>query len=82
MTKAACRGEAFKSSSRDIFFPKRGETSEEAILKFCFACDVRDDCEQYADHIGAQVGVWGGKRRTRSTHGSEAEKHANDTKVS
>jgi hypothetical protein len=76
MDKAACKGQAFKSNKKDLFFPKRGETSEDAIIKFCFACVVKDECEQYADEIGAQVGVWGGKRRTRSTHGSEAEKQA------
>jgi hypothetical protein len=50
----------------DIFFPKRGETSEAAVLKFCLKCTVRDECDAYATEHDVNVGIWGGKRRTKA----------------
>ena len=79
MIDAACRGQVPLKDSEgniepDTFFPGRGATSEEAILKFCLHCKVRKECKAYADKVDAKVGVWGGERRTRATHGSENER--------
>lgn len=78
MNKAACRDAAPEDgeAKRDLFFPGRGETNEEAILKYCLSCKVRPDCKDYADRIDAKVGVWGGERRTRATHGIESERRS------
>ena len=67
MLRSACRGAAYKAvGKRDVFFPGRGETSEEAITKFCIYCKVRPECKQYADDHDIEVGIWGGERRNRS----------------
>lgn len=73
MESAACHGSA-TNGSRDLFFPGPGETTEEVITRFCFRCTVRKECNDYADRVGAVVGVWGGVRRTRATHGTEYER--------
>lgn len=68
MASAACLGVANPASSkRDVFFPGRGETSEAAVVKFCLACPVKSDCDDYATRHDITVGIWGGKRRTRDT---------------
>lgn len=70
MNSAACRGSAplrdVTGRAPDVFFPGRGETSEAAVLKFCLHCDVRDKCDAYATEHDINVGVWGGKRRTKA----------------
>ncbi len=72
MKLAKCKGIAFgKDPNKDIFFPGRGETPQEAIAAFCFECPVRKECDDYADRKGAKVGVWGGKRRTRENGSAE-----------
>lgn len=82
MEKAACRGTASKGSAQvDPFFPGRGGTSEDAILGFCIKCKVRKECNDYADRIDAKVGIWGGKRRTRATHGPMSERRTNERRV-
>jgi hypothetical protein len=75
MEKAACRGVANrKFVEGDPFFPGRGGTSDEAVLGYCIWCKVRRECDDYADRVDAKVGVWGGKRRTRTTHGPISER--------
>lgn len=74
MNNAACRGVGHLLRANDIFFPGRGETDDEAILKFCFGCRVKTECEEWADSVNAVTGIWGGRRRTRVTHGSPKEK--------
>lgn len=34
-------------------------------MRYCLACEVRKECNDYADRVGINVGVWGGKRRMR-----------------
>ncbi len=43
----------------DLFFPKRGEATEEAKA-VCAGCTVRDQCLAYAIDTSQKVGVWGG----------------------
>lgn len=71
MKKAQCLGSAPKNGVKDRFFPDRGETAEDAIVNFCFKCDVTEECNEYGDRIGATVGVWGGVRRTRNNKEQE-----------
>lgn len=75
MNLAACRGLVPPDTEKDPFFPSRGQTSEDAVLRYCLLCSVKSECDGYADRIKAKVGIWGGKRRTRSTHGPESERH-------
>jgi hypothetical protein len=53
----------------------------QAAQKICAACPVQIQCAEYAQHIGAGHGVWGGRHITSGTyrpvmfpppHGTEA----------
>lgn len=46
-------------------FPRTREEEGKAIAGYCLFCVVRDECEQYADEIGATWGIWGGRKRRR-----------------
>ena len=53
----------------DLFFPERGASTKEA-KRVCSACDVRDECLEYALDNGEKFGIWGGmsereRRRVR-----------------
>lgn len=50
----ACRG-----SDPAVFFPTRGETTDEA-QEACRACDVRSECLEYAIAHRIEHGTWGG----------------------
>lgn len=43
----------------DLFFPERGEATEEAKA-VCAGCTVRDQCLAYALDTRQEHGVWGG----------------------
>jgi WhiB family transcriptional regulator, redox-sensing transcriptional regulator len=47
------------SADPDVFFPDKGEHSEEAQA-ICGACPVRVDCLEYAIAEDIHDGVWGG----------------------
>jgi WhiB family redox-sensing transcriptional regulator len=50
----ACRG-----VDPDLFFPERGESSQEA-KDICQTCDARMACLEFALLNGEKFGVWGG----------------------
>jgi WhiB family redox-sensing transcriptional regulator len=43
----------------DLFFPERGESTKEAKA-VCRACDVRDQCLEFALDNRERFGIWGG----------------------
>jgi WhiB family redox-sensing transcriptional regulator len=43
----------------DAFFPEKGQSTADA-KRTCMACEVRDECLEYAITHGEQYGVWGG----------------------
>ncbi len=43
----------------DIFFPERGASTKEA-KSICTACQVRENCLEYALDNGEKFGIWGG----------------------
>ncbi len=43
----------------DAFFPGKGGSTREA-KKVCWACEVRDECLEWALATGQRFGVWGG----------------------
>ncbi len=64
MLRARCRG-----VDPDLFYPERGAPGSQAKA-VCRACDVREDCLDYALANGEKFGVWGGlsereRRRVR-----------------
>ncbi|HEY7705272.1 MAG TPA: WhiB family transcriptional regulator [Acidimicrobiia bacterium] len=61
---ANCRG-----ADADLFFPERGASTRKAKA-ICAACDVRQECLDYAIASGEKFGIWGGmsereRRRVR-----------------
>lgn len=65
MDNGACRGAAVLNPDLDkYFFPRSERMAEKAIIKFCFACSVINDCDKWATENDA-VGVWGGKWRKK-----------------
>ena len=61
---ANCRG-----ADADLFFPERGASTRKAKA-ICAACDVRQECLDYAITSGEKFGIWGGmsereRRRVR-----------------
>jgi WhiB family transcriptional regulator, redox-sensing transcriptional regulator len=61
---ANCRG-----ADADLFFPERGASTRKAKA-ICGACDVRDECLDFALEYGEKFGIWGGmsereRRRVR-----------------
>jgi WhiB family redox-sensing transcriptional regulator len=44
----------------DLFFPERGEPTEEA-KRICFHCVCKTDCLEYSLTRFIKVGVWGGR---------------------
>jgi hypothetical protein len=70
MEKAACSGvmrEPRTEGEKNPFFPVRGQTTRQAKESFCGQCPVTEECDSYADRIGANHGVWGGRYRGRGT---------------
>lgn len=62
--RAACQG-----VDPDLFFPERGESTEEA-KEVCRGCTVRSECLELALQNGEKFGIWGGlsereRRRVR-----------------
>lgn len=50
-----------------LFFPDRGASTREAKA-VCNACEVREECLEYALAHGEKFGIWGGKsERERRT---------------
>ncbi len=43
----------------DLFFPERGEITDEA-KEVCRGCDVQNDCLEFALQTGEKFGIWGG----------------------
>lgn len=43
----------------DTFFPEKGGSTREA-KRVCLACEVRDECLEYAVEHEERFGVWGG----------------------
>lgn len=68
MDLAACKGRAPIRQPGvkyvDGFFPSVGETAEEVILRYCFRCEVSDECLDYANRKGITTGVWGAQQLT------------------
>ena len=61
---ANCRG-----ADADLFFPERGASTRKAKA-ICAACEVRDECLDFALLYGEKFGIWGGmsereRRRVR-----------------
>lgn len=61
---ANCRG-----ADADLFFPERGASTRKAKA-ICAACEVRDECLDFALMHGEKFGIWGGmsereRRRVR-----------------
>jgi WhiB family redox-sensing transcriptional regulator len=44
----------------DLFFPEKGGPTKEA-KRVCFACEVRDECLEYALANEERFGIYGGK---------------------
>ena len=44
----------------EAFFPEKGGLAR-AAKQTCLACEVRDECLEYAIENGEQYGMWGGK---------------------
>lgn len=62
-----------KDMDTDIFFPPDGVNISEEAREICFACDVRDECLNYALLHKLDFGMWGGfsadqRRRMRRNH--------------
>lgn len=58
----------------DMFFPERGEATEEA-KRVCFECPVKLECLTYALDKNIKVGTWGGRserERRRMRHERKA----------
>lgn len=63
-TKAACR-----HSDPDTWFPTPGDdTTRNRALRICRACPVQRECAEYAFHIDATEGIWGGLTPKQRTH--------------
>lgn len=60
--EAACKG-----MDQSIFFPERGESTDEA-KRVCMGCPVKVDCAEYALTTKQEIGIWGGlsNRQRRS----------------
>ncbi len=43
----------------DTFFPEKGGSTREA-KRICSACDVREECLEYALANDERFGIWGG----------------------
>ena len=43
----------------EIFFPERGGSARDA-KRVCMACEVRDECLEYALANDERFGIWGG----------------------
>lgn len=61
---ANCRG-----ADADLFFPERGASTRKAKA-ICNACEVKNQCLDYAIINGEKFGIWGGmsereRRRVR-----------------
>jgi WhiB family redox-sensing transcriptional regulator len=61
---ANCRG-----ADADLFFPERGASTRKAKA-ICNACDVKEECLDFAIVQGEKFGIWGGmsereRRRVR-----------------
>lgn len=59
----------------ELFFPERGASTREAKA-VCRACEVRDECLEYALDHGEKHGIWGGRsererRRMRAAQNRE-----------
>ena len=52
--KGACRG-----VDDDLFFPERGDSTEEAKA-VCAGCFLTEQCLEYALENGEKFGIWGG----------------------
>jgi WhiB family redox-sensing transcriptional regulator len=52
--RANCTG-----ANADLFFPERGASTRTAKA-ICRACDVREDCLEFAITTGEKFGIWGG----------------------
>jgi len=70
MRRANCRG-----LNPDLFYPRRGESAEEAKA-VCDGCEVRAECLEHALATGEKYGVWGGlaerpRRRLRAARERE-----------
>ncbi len=51
---ANCRG-----ADADLFFPERGASTRKAKA-ICAACQVQEECLEYAITEGEKFGIWGG----------------------
>ncbi len=54
--RAACLGAGIHTN---LFFPKRGESTEEAKA-ICRGCDVQKECLEFALNTIERFGIWGG----------------------
>ncbi|MEX2323963.1 MAG: WhiB family transcriptional regulator [Acidimicrobiia bacterium] len=52
--RANCTG-----ANADLFFPERGASTRTAKA-ICRACDVREECLEFAITTGEKFGIWGG----------------------
>lgn len=52
--RANCTG-----ANADLFFPERGASTRTA-KSICRACDVREECLEFAISTGEKFGIWGG----------------------
>ena len=43
----------------EAFFPEKGQSPKDA-KRVCLACEVRDECLQYALDNDERFGIWGG----------------------
>lgn len=54
MERALC-----KQADPDLFFPERGESTQEAKA-VCNSCEVKDECLKFALDNNEKFGIWGG----------------------
>jgi ParB family transcriptional regulator, chromosome partitioning protein len=71
MVRGLCR-----QTDPEAFYPEKGGSTRE-VKKICLACEVRQDCLQYAVERDERFGIWGGlsererrklKRRRKRPH--------------
>jgi WhiB family redox-sensing transcriptional regulator len=70
--RANCRG-----ADPNLFFPGQGASTREAKA-MCAACEVKDDCLEFAITEGERFGLWGGlsERERRKIRGQRTRAKA------
>jgi len=79
--KARCKG-----LPPTMFFPERGQMVPPSVRKMCAACEVREECLEFAVLSNEQYGIWAGtsikqRRRLRLKYIIDNNLHLTPTEV-